>query len=209
MAKKGKRYPLLIYEYTLSKWYPATFFIAIFLLILWWFMPMYLPKPDEKWKDLLLLVVSGAAFLLTIFLFFMRKVAHIRPYKDHLRIVTPFLRLNISYKRILQTRPTDMISLFPASTLSDWQFDSMKKLLAKTALVVELKSYPMSRSVLKFFLSPFFFKDNTPHFVFLVENWMGLSTELESLRVGGSLPSSNKEQNSLAASILSSISQDE
>jgi hypothetical protein len=192
MAKKGKRYPLLIYDYVLSKWYPATFAIAIFLFILWWFMPMYTSKTSADWRDTLLLSSGGAALVITVFLFFMRKSAYVRPYKDYLRIVTPFLRLNISYKRILRTRPTDMISLFPASTLSEWQFDSMKKLMGKTALVVELKSYPMSRSMLKFFLSPFFFKDNTPHFVFLIENWMGFSTDLESLGSGGSLPCKKK-----------------
>jgi hypothetical protein len=34
------------------------------------------------------------------------------------------------------------------------------------------------------FLSPFFFKDKTPHIVLLVKDWLRFSTELESMRLG-------------------------
>ena len=206
MAKKvGKRYPLLIYEYTLGRWWTATLAISIVLFILWWCLPTLKEKSD--WKDMALLLISGAALLMTIFIFLMRKAAYVRPYSNHLRLVTPFLRLNISYKRIVQTRVTEMSSLFPSSKLSNMQRESMTALMSKTALVIELNESPIPRSILLFFLSPFFFKDKTPHFVFLVDKWMSLSTELESLRTGGSLPSS-KEKNSID-SILSSISHDE
>ena len=190
MAKIGKRYPLLIYNYTLSKWYPATLAISIVLFILWWFMPSY----TEGSRNLPLLLISSAAFIMTLFLFFMRKAAYVRPYAKHLRLVTPFLRMNISYKRIIQTRPTKMADLFPPSTLSSWQRESMAELLRKQVLVVELNAYPMPRTLLRFFLSPFFFKDNTPHFVFLIDNWMSFSTELESLRTGGSLPNKKRRK---------------
>jgi len=38
--------------------------------------------------------------------------------------------------------------------------------------------------LLRMFLSRFFFKDKTPHFVILVKDWMGLSTEIDSFRTG-------------------------
>jgi hypothetical protein len=34
------------------------------------------------------------------------------------------------------------------------------------------------------FFSRFFFKDKTPHFVILVKDWMGLSSEIDSFRTG-------------------------
>jgi hypothetical protein len=43
----------------------------------------------------------------------------------------------------------------------------------------------MPQSTLRLFLSPFFFKDKTPHLVILVDEWMKFSNELESLRQGG------------------------
>ena len=208
MAKVGKRYPLLIYEHTLGRWWTATLAISVVLFALWWYLPVIQPnKTQSSWQDTALLLVSSASLLMTVFIFLMRKAAYIRPYGDHLRLVTPFLRMNISYKRIIQTRATEMNSLFPAAKLTNMQKESMGSLMAKTAIVVELKEFPIPRSALRFFLSPFFFKGSTPHFVFLVDKWMSFSTELESLRVGGSLPD-NKEKEGIS-SILSSLSSDE
>ena len=206
MAKIGKRYPLLIYEYTLSRWYPATLAISIFLFILWWFQPRYLPKPETTGQDLQLLIISGLALLMTIFLFLMRKAAYVRPHKKHLRLVTPFLRINISYKRIIQTRATEMSTLFPSSTINHLQRESIAPLLAKTAIVVKLNEFPIPLPILRFFLSPLFFKDKTPHIVLLVDNWMRFSTELESLRTGGDLATQPHKDRS---SLLSSLSGDD
>ena len=207
MTKKGSRFPLLIYEYTLGRWWPATLAISIFLFILWWFLPTF-QKTQSDWKDTFLIAVSGLSLLITVLLYIMRKAAYVRPYSDHLRLATPFLRLKISYKRIIQTRPTEMIALFPSSKLTTMQRESMGKILVKTALVIELKSLPLSQAVLRFFLSPFFFKDKTPHLVILVKDWMRFSTELESFRTGGRLTSRQKEEDSIS-SILSAISKDQ
>ena len=54
-----------------------------------------------------------------------------------------------------------------------------------TASVIELRGFPMSQFSLRLFLSPLFFKDKTPHFVILVDDWMKFSSELESMRTGG------------------------
>jgi len=77
--------------------------------------------------------------------------------------------------------------------------------LAKmTALVVELTGYPMSQSTLRLFLSPLFFKDKTPHFVILVDDWMRFSNELDSVRSGAG-PSSPQTQRPSGNSILSRL----
>jgi len=208
MAKAGKRYPLLIYEYTLNRWYPATFALSIILFILWWFQPSYLKAPPENsLQELSLLLISGLALLMTIFIFLMRKTAYVRAYGNHLRLVTPFLRMNISYKRIVQTRATEMSTLFPPSTLSNMQREAMGVLLSKTAVVIDLNAFPIPLPLLRLFLSPFFFKDKTPHLVILVNKWMRFSTELESLRTGGSLPDAKNKDS--VSSILSAISRDE
>ena len=202
MAKAGKRYPLLIYEHTLSRWWPATLALSIVLFILWWFMPLY--KAEKEWQDLALLLISAAAFVMTIFIFLMRKAAYVRPYQDHLRLVTPFLRLKISYKRFHKTTVTKMIELFPATGMSSWRFEAMVPLMSKTAIVVDFKSPPMSQKVLRFFLSPFFFKDKSPHLVLLVDNWMRLSSEMESLRTGGDLGTGKRKDDT--SSIFKSFS---
>jgi len=205
MAKAGKRYPLLIYEHTLSRWWPATLALSIVLLILWWFLPSL--KAEKDWQDVALLLISGAAFVMTIFIFLMRKAAYVRPYRDHLRLITPFLRLNISYRRFHRTTVTKMIELFPATGMSSWRFEAMTPLMSKTAIVIDFKSPPMSQSVLRFFLSPFFFKDKSPHLVLLVEKWMQLSSEMESLRTGGDIGTGKRKDDT--SSIFTSLSYEE
>jgi hypothetical protein len=66
-----------------------------------------------------------------------------------------------------------------------------------------LNGYPINQAVLKLFLSPFFFKDKTPHFVILVQDWMRFSSELESLRAGGGI--STPQQKPRDRSILSRL----
>jgi hypothetical protein len=48
--------------------------------------------------------------------------------------------------------------------------------------VINLSEYPLPPAVLRWFLSPFFFKDRTPHFVILVKDWLRFSAELDSMR---------------------------
>jgi hypothetical protein len=76
-----------------------------------------------------------------------------------------------------------MYSIFPPSSVSGWGRELLEPVSAKTAILLELNAYPVSPILLRMFLSPYFFKDKTPHFVLLVEDWMGLSTDLESYRL--------------------------
>ena len=105
-------------------------------------------------------------------------------FPGYLKFVTPFLRMNISYRRIHKTTTVEMRQLFPPQIMSSWMRDIFAPLASQTALIVELKGYPISPVILRMFLSRFFFKDKTPHLVILVKDWMKLSSELDSLKSG-------------------------
>ena len=47
-----------------------------------------------------------------------------------------------------------------------------------------VRAVPELVLILRMFLSRFFFKDKTPHFVILVKDWMKLSSELDSMKSG-------------------------
>lgn len=192
MARPGRRYPLVLYSYMLNRWWPATLLLSLALFALAWIGPRYVPDPAEAWRWQALAVVGIVALLMSAFLFLIRKAAYVQLFTDHFRLVTPFLRLNISYKRIQKTTSASMSALFPPRSLSGWQREMLAPLGSKTAIVVHLNGYPLSRTILRFFLSPFFFADQTPHFVLLVEDWMRFSMELESLRTGKSQPAPKK-----------------
>ena len=185
MARRaGKRYPLIVYRHMLNRWWPAMIALGLGMFALAY--SEYIEPMAEflPWRWQVFAAVGALAMLIGIFFFAIRFIAYIQPYPDHLKLVTPFMRLNISYKRIRKTTMTEMRLLFPPKSLSGWVQDIFSPLAAKTAMVLDLNGYPISPALLRLFLSRFFFKDKTPHLVILVDDWMRLSAELESMRTG-------------------------
>lgn len=156
------------------------------------------------WRWQLFAVIGVLAILVGIFFLILRYFAYVQAQPERLRLVTPFMRINISYKRIIKVTTNEMRILFPLKSMSGWVRDIFAPLANKTALVIELKGYPVSPFVLRLFLSRFFFKDRTPHFVILVKDWMQFSAELDSMR-SGSDPSLQSPQKRRRSSILSRL----
>jgi hypothetical protein len=182
MAKRGKRYPLVIYTHMADRWWPAIIALGIALLALAWALYDW---GFEEWRWLAFASIGGLNLFMGLMLWILRKSAYVQPFSDHLRLATPFLRLNISYKRFLRTSSANMGSLFPPNNVSKWQAEIIQPLAKMTASVIDLRGYPMSQATLRLFLSPLFFKDKTPHFVILVDDWMKFSSDLESMRTSG------------------------
>jgi hypothetical protein len=181
MAKGGRRYPLVVYTRMINRWAPAVLSLGLALLALAWALRSW---GFEDWRWLAFTSIGGLNLFLGILLWTLRKSAYVQPFSDHLRLATPFLRLNISYKRIRRASSANMGTLFPPQSVSHWRAEIIEPLLKMTALVIELNGLPMSQSSLRLFLSPLFFKDKTPHLVILVNDWMKFSSELESMRAG-------------------------
>jgi hypothetical protein len=182
MAKAGRRYHLVFYSHMLNRWWPATLALSIALFGAAWGVSF---TPEGRAQPYLVDVTAGLgglAFVFTLFLFIIRKAAYVQPFPTYLRLVTPFLRINISYKRFRGTTTSEMRILFPPTSLSGWRREIIAPLSSMTAIVINLNGYPVPRSFLRWFLSPFFFKDKTPHLVILVKDWLRFSSELDSMR---------------------------
>lgn len=199
MARAGHKYPLIVYRHILNRWWPAM--IAIGLGMFGFAYTEYIQPLGRflPWRWQLCVAVGGLAILVGIFFLVIRYFAYVQPFPNHLRLVTPFMRLNISYKRIKKTTATEMRYLFPYKSMSGWVRDIFSPLATKTALVIELSSYPISSTLLRLFLYRFFFKDKTPHFVILVQDWMRFSSELDSMRSGidSNPPAQKRSRNSI------------
>lgn len=182
MAQAGRRHPLVIYRALMNRWWPATLSIAIGLVALAWAVKRSSPLDPWRWTGLLGL--AGIMLALTALLLILRRLAYVQAFPTHIRLKTPFLQINISYKRVRRYVSTEFRTLFPPNKLRGWKRDLIAPLSSKTALVLELTSWPIHPRFIRLFLSPFFFKDKdkTAHFVILVDNWMGLSAEIDSKR---------------------------
>lgn len=182
MGRGGRRYPLVIYRQVVNRWWPETLGLGVLLLALTW--PIYKDPLGQvqswRWKYMLALGVSTILF--SLLLLAMRGMAYVQVFPTYLKLVTPFLHLNISHKRLRRTATTEMRMLFPPEKMRGWKREVLAPLGGRTAVVLELTGWPASPKLMRVFLSHFFFKDTTPHFVILVDDWMRFSTELESLR---------------------------
>lgn len=180
--KPGRRHQNLLYYRTMDRVWGVSLFAGLFttawLVGIWYgILPPQPPLPR-------LLSIGGTVvlFAFTLFALITRRMGFFQARRDHLLIGTPFLRLKIGYKRIKGIRPSPFGFLSPPET-ADWGTRHfLEPFYAKTALVLELYSMPVARAFLKLFLAPQMFIPKTNNLVILVEDWMVLSTEIESRR---------------------------
>jgi len=185
MAKAGRRYTLVIYTHMLNRWWPATFMLSLALFAIAWGVSRTSEGQAQPYLVTATAGLGGLVLIFTLFLFIIRKAAYVKAFPTYLRLVTPFLRINISYRRFRGSTTSEMRALFPPKSLSNWRREIIAPLSSMTAIVINLNGYPVSPALLRLFLSPFFFKDKTPHLVILVKDWLHLSTEIDSMRLGG------------------------
>ena len=102
-----------------------------------------------------MLAVAVICLLFTLFLLVIRRMAYVQLFDDHFRIVTPSLRLNVSYSRLQTSVISRMAELFASRRLSSRQRQIIEPVLGNTVVVLHLSSYPIPRSTLGLFLSPF------------------------------------------------------
>jgi hypothetical protein len=184
MARGGAKFPLVVYQHLLNRWWTPMIAMGLgmFGIAYGQYMEPLGPFLPMLWMPSA--VIGVLAIIVGVFFLIIRQIAYVQVFPGYLKFVTPFLRLNISYKRIHKTTTVEMRQLFPPKSMSGWMRDIFAPLASQTALVIELKGFPISPVILRMFLSRFFFKDKTPHFVILVKDWMRLSSELDSMKSG-------------------------
>ena len=156
MAKAGRRYPLVIYTRMLDRWWPATLTLSLALFATAWGASR---TPQGQAAPLTITATAGLgglAFVVTLLLFVIRKAAYVQPFGTYLRLATPFLRINISYRRFRDSKTTEIRVLFPPKSISGWRREIIAPLSSMTAIVINLNGYPVPPVLLRLFLSPFF-----------------------------------------------------
>ncbi len=164
----------------MDRLWPATLLLGLVLAALWGWTFFSDSLLIESQGDIWLLAGAGVLLAFTGFAFFGRYVAYVQAYRDHLRLVTPFLRMSISYRRIRSVHPANFQKLFPPKELSWAQRRFLSLFYGKTVVVVELNGYPLPPVILRLFLARQMFFQPSPGLVFIVPDWMAFSTELDT-----------------------------
>jgi len=180
--KNGNRYPLLLYRRVMSRLWVSTLILGLLLLVIWGWGWFYTTPLLEDGENIWLAVAGLVSLAFALFALFGRSMAYVQPNRDHLRLVTPFLRLNVSYRRLRNSHPAEFTQLFPPNEASWAQRNLLSPFYGRTTVVVELTDYPMNPRLMRFFLAPQMFSPRSKGLVMLVPDWMAFSTEIDSFR---------------------------
>jgi hypothetical protein len=176
----GARHTLLFYRRTADRLWKLNLLLGIVVAAAgWWALlrpTVIFGLENEQW----LFAAAAVAFALSIAFFIARYFAYVQPRPGYLYFVTPFLRFNISYQRVRSVRPVLIQQIFPPGVSSWAQRSYLEPFYGKTALVMELKGYPLNPALMKLFLPNQLFSPQSTGLVLLVPDWMALSTELDS-----------------------------
>ena len=179
--KKSDRYRLLLYQELVGRHARKALLLSFLFLGLWTLVDIgyahWLERSSQRW-----FFAGGLiAFAYWLFACFGPGLAYAQAHHDYLRIQTPIFRLNISYRRIINTRPVVFGMLFPPESMPRRDRHPMKPFLGATALGIDLRGWPLPTWLLRLFLSRYMLANDQIGFVLLIEDWMRLSTQLTSL----------------------------
>lgn len=180
--RTGTRHPLLMYRRVWDRIWLASSIFGILLVALWWQSGSG-TNPIIRTADNIWILMGGViAFALGVFGFLARNMSFVQPYNAYLRLATPFLRMNISYRRLRSVRPADIAQLFPPKEQGWAGQQFLTPFYGRTAVAVELNDYPISPRLLRLFLPRQIFLPQGTGFVLIVKDWMKLSAELDTFR---------------------------
>ena len=181
---KAKRFPLLIYHRYHQVQRSMSFGLVMLGMVLAVSAVLLRAiRPGAVSGDVWLLFWIGAVitvygltrFLLT---WAISRTAYVQCTPRNVKIQTPFLPVVFSYKRIIGSRPTNLRDVFPPEKQKGVRRKMLEKVWGQTVIVVNLKGYPMSKSFLRTMMGPYLLTPQGAGFVFLVQDWMGLSRQL-------------------------------
>lgn len=176
--RSSKRYPLLLYQRAAARHRRPALLLALLLLSLWLLVDFGLVSWPTNEQAPWLLAGGLVALLYWLLSRLAPRVAYVQPRENHLRLRTPVYRLQISYRRILSTRPINLAKAFPPSQLRRAERDLLAPFMNQPALGIDLRAYPMRPWLMRLFFHRFFFIPESTGFILIVDDWMKLSEQI-------------------------------
>ncbi|HNT74839.1 MAG TPA: hypothetical protein PKH77_07455 [Anaerolineae bacterium] len=180
MTQKPKtRFRLWPYVLLSKRWFMPAFWLIPGGVALWWAAPN-LPRHEPS-LAFLPLGISGIGVLLVIYTIIARQ-ANITCKSNRFVVHTPFYPVAFSYHRIEMIRPMLFNNIFPPQQEKRARLQMYYKLWGQTVIVISLNDYPLPRWWMKFWFHPYLLHPQERALVLPVDDWMGLSRQLEVQR---------------------------
>ena len=185
----GKKHPLLVYRIRYRRHRGLYFIVAIALLALYVALHVL---PPETWAtvswiydfDWLLLLVGAGLLMYAIFRLLAASIPYVQCSERNIKIRAPLYQVVFSYKRVRETHPNTLFHMFENAKLSRSarNFVLSDQYGGRTAIVIEMNSWPMSMRLMRFWLGNLVFAPDNRALVLWVEDWMGLNGELSDYK---------------------------
>ncbi len=186
-AFKTNRHILLPYHRSMDRFWKTFLPVAVIFFAIWFLSGRNIPyigliPSIPSPLDAILLIASPFLLAISLLGFLARNMAYVQAKKDHLRLVTPFYRINISYRRIQGAHPIKIGQFIVKEKLKKPQRRALEPFSSYTAVIVMLNGYPLSPFLMTLFLDGMVLSPKNPGLVLVIKDWMTLSTEIDSYR---------------------------
>lgn len=183
-SKPGKRFRLRLYERLFAMFRWPSLLIAILTAGLWWIAPNY---PLLAAGQGLLPVVPVICFVLFLAGLVGPALSYVQCHASYLLISTPFYRLSVGYSRIDMITAVNFAQAYPLSRQGWSQRRFLEPLYYEptgqlTVVAVWVREYPLPLRWLKLWFTDYMFTPDSPGFLFMVNDWMALSHQIEDYR---------------------------
>jgi hypothetical protein len=177
--KGSKKYQLIVYRQIMDRIWQILLFLGLVLSGLWYWFDVLMPVAPNLYENLAFYLGIGLVGLALIIIL-ARNMAYIQMKPDFVNLVTPFIRIKISYRRIRSLTPTELSRVFQPKKITGIQRQTLQPYWGQTVLIMELNGYPLSPHILRWFINPLMINPHADGFVILVKDWMTLSKEFDT-----------------------------
>ncbi|MEJ2209970.1 MAG: hypothetical protein P8129_13140, partial [Anaerolineae bacterium] len=174
LPRRGNRYPLRYQQrFNEMVFWPTILIVALCATLIIWGAP--------EFRAYLSVILFGSGAILILTLFF-RLRAYVQCRTSELWVQLPFFHLEIPYRAINSTRPTDIFRVFLPTEQRWTQRRFLTPLFGHTIVVVEMETLPAPRRRLRLWMTKYMLSPETEGLVLAVRDWIGLRTELDEYK---------------------------
>lgn len=176
--KARKRYPFWFQQ----RLYEMIFWPCILLLLLTGGLLAWNPRPLADARAPLSVILAGTAgIFVLVSLYRLRAFACFRP--DGLRLQFPFKGFVIPYSEILQTRPTELVHMFPPQRWPIAQGSFLAPIARETMVVVEMERLPLPRFWMRLWVHRYMICPDATGLALPVRDWLTFRAILDEFRL--------------------------
>jgi hypothetical protein len=177
--RPGTKHAILFIPHSINRIWRNLLLLDIVIWVSWWFAPygaVFFMPPN----DIYLMYFGVFGLVLILFLVMIRNWGYVQALPTCVKVAMPFFHLKIPYKYVDNVRMMEFRQLFDYRELnwSDKRF--LQPYFRETVATLHLKKFPKPFFILRIFVPNYLFLPQETGFLFLIEDYLGFNTEVDS-----------------------------